>query len=271
MRLLGLDHADIRVPSLAAIEEFYDALLPALGLSRKTESHIGSDGEWYDVGEERPRNVVEYSTPAIAGSLGWFVGFIEDTSMRPTATRLAFALDREADLPGVESIVRAAGGRSRMVDRRRLSSAVLRGSGRHATRDLRSTSPRLRSRYPSRWKLANTSNRRDETSMTNEDLYSALLALNEATEAGFQRNDGRFDAMDVRFGQTDRKLDGIDARLGRVETHVVRLEIRGEGVERELMEVRNSVRSLDARLAGVETGLTRVEASVANLTKRRGR
>ena len=37
MRLLGLDHADIRVPSLAAVEAFYDAVMPGLGLSRKTE------------------------------------------------------------------------------------------------------------------------------------------------------------------------------------------------------------------------------------------
>lgn len=49
MKLLRLDHADIRVPSLAAVEGFYDTVLPVLGLSRKTESHVGPDGEWYDV------------------------------------------------------------------------------------------------------------------------------------------------------------------------------------------------------------------------------
>jgi catechol 2,3-dioxygenase-like lactoylglutathione lyase family enzyme len=111
MKLLGLDHADIRVPSLGAVEAFYDALLPALGLSRKSESHVGADGEWYDVAADRPRNVIEYHSPIEAGSAGWFVGFIEDAGMIPTATRIAFALDAEANLPGIEPLVRAAGGR----------------------------------------------------------------------------------------------------------------------------------------------------------------
>ncbi len=102
MQLTGLDHADIRVPSIAAVEAFYDAVLPALGLSRKSEAHVGADGEWYDVDERRP---------IVAGTPGWFVGFIEDSPMRPTATRIAFALEREDDLPAVETIVRTAGGR----------------------------------------------------------------------------------------------------------------------------------------------------------------
>jgi len=103
MKLLGLDHADIRVRSLVAVEPFYDAVLPALGLTRKTESHVGLDGEWYDVDPSRPRNVVEY--------LGWFVGFIEDVAMVATRTRIAFALDREDDLAEIEGLVRGAGGR----------------------------------------------------------------------------------------------------------------------------------------------------------------
>ena len=111
MKILGLDHADIRVPSLAKVEEFYDALLPALGLSRKSESHVGSDGEWYDVDAARPRNTVEYHTPIVAGSPGWFVGFIEDPQMTPTATRIAFTLDAQENLPAIEPLVRSAGGR----------------------------------------------------------------------------------------------------------------------------------------------------------------
>ena len=111
MQLLGLDHADIRVPSIAAVEHFYDALLPALGLSRKSESHVGSDGEWYDVDAAHPRNAIEYHTPAAPGERGWFVGFIEDAGMIPTKTRIAFALDAETDLPAVEPLVRDAGGR----------------------------------------------------------------------------------------------------------------------------------------------------------------
>jgi catechol 2,3-dioxygenase-like lactoylglutathione lyase family enzyme len=111
MRILGLDHADIRVPSLAAVEGFYDALLPALGLSHKTASHVGIDGEWYDVDAEHPRNVAEYHTPIVAGSPGWFVGFIEDPTMTTNATRIAFTLDAETNLPALEPLVRNAGGR----------------------------------------------------------------------------------------------------------------------------------------------------------------
>jgi catechol 2,3-dioxygenase-like lactoylglutathione lyase family enzyme len=110
MRLLRLDHADIRVPSIAAVEGFYDALLPALGLSRKSESHVGGDGEWYDVDADHPRNAIEYHTPIVPGSPGWFVGFIEDEGMTATKTRIAFALDAEADLPAIEPLVRNAGG-----------------------------------------------------------------------------------------------------------------------------------------------------------------
>jgi catechol 2,3-dioxygenase-like lactoylglutathione lyase family enzyme len=110
MKILGFDHADVRVTSLAAVEAFYDALLPALGLTRKSESHVGSDGEWYDVDETHPRNTIEYHTPIEPGAMGWFVGFIEDPAMTPTKTRIAFALDTEQDLAAVEPLVRDAGG-----------------------------------------------------------------------------------------------------------------------------------------------------------------
>ena len=111
VKVLGLDHADVRVPSIAAVESFYDALLPQLGLPRKTESHVGPDGEWTDVDLDHPQNVIEYHTPIVPGEPGWFVGFIEDPGMTPTATRIAFALDAETNLPALEPIVRAAGGR----------------------------------------------------------------------------------------------------------------------------------------------------------------
>ena len=110
LNLLGLDHADIRVRSLNAVEAFYDALLPALGLLRKSESHVGADGEWYDVDATRPRNVIEYHTPIAVGSAGWFVGFIENPATIPNETRIAFALEREGDLAAVETLVRQAGG-----------------------------------------------------------------------------------------------------------------------------------------------------------------
>jgi catechol 2,3-dioxygenase-like lactoylglutathione lyase family enzyme len=111
MKLRGIDHADIRVRSIAEVEAFYDALLPALGLSRKTESHVGDDGEWHAVDATRPRNAIEYHTPAEPGSLGWFVGFIEDPTTIATRTRIAFALDGEEHLGACERLVRVAGGR----------------------------------------------------------------------------------------------------------------------------------------------------------------
>ena len=111
MKLTALDHVDIRVTSILAVERFYDALLPALGLVRKSESHVGSDGEWYAVDPSHPRNSISYSTPREPGSPGWFVDFVEDPEMTPTSTRIAFALDDEANLPQIETLVRNAGAR----------------------------------------------------------------------------------------------------------------------------------------------------------------
>ncbi len=111
MRLLKLDHADVRVASIAVIEPFYDAVLLPLGLSRKTHAHVAEDGEWHDVDVSHPPNAVEYHTPVEPGSAGWFIGFIEDSSNPASATRLAFALDSEADLAAVEPLIRAAGAR----------------------------------------------------------------------------------------------------------------------------------------------------------------
>ena len=108
MQLLGLDHADIRVPSLRAVEAFYDALLPKLGLSRKMASHVdAADGEWYPVDEHRPCNAIEYATPVQAGTPGWFVGFIEDARATPSLTRIAFALDAEGDLADLNALLTA--------------------------------------------------------------------------------------------------------------------------------------------------------------------
>jgi catechol-2,3-dioxygenase len=111
VKLLSLDHADVRVASIAAVEPFYDAVLMPLGLSRKQRAHVAEDGEWHDVDVSHAPNAVEYHTPVVPGEAGWFIGFIEDESMDATATRLAFALDSEADLAGVEALVRSAGGR----------------------------------------------------------------------------------------------------------------------------------------------------------------
>lgn len=109
-RIVGIDHADIRVASIAAVESFYDALLPALGLSRKGEAHVGRDGEWYEVDASRPRNAISYHVPASVEP-HWFVGFIEDVHTQANRTRVAFTLDDRDKLGTVERLVRAAGGR----------------------------------------------------------------------------------------------------------------------------------------------------------------
>lgn len=111
MQLTGLDHADIRVASIAAVEAFYEALLPPLGLTRKSEAHVDAAGDWYDVAADRPRNVIEYHTEKRPGSKGWFVGFIESPGTIATGTRIAFALDDEANLAAVEALLHRIGAR----------------------------------------------------------------------------------------------------------------------------------------------------------------
>ena len=61
MAFLGFDHIDTRVRSLAAVEGFYDRLMPKLGLTRKRLAHVDARGDWHDVSEERPYNTVEYA------------------------------------------------------------------------------------------------------------------------------------------------------------------------------------------------------------------
>jgi hypothetical protein len=47
---LGFDHIDTRVTSVAAVEPFYDQLMPMLGLSRKHYAFVDPQGEWGGVG-----------------------------------------------------------------------------------------------------------------------------------------------------------------------------------------------------------------------------
>lgn len=95
---LGIDHIDLRVASLAAVEPFYDLLLPALGLTRKTHSVVDADGEWHDAPEGTPYNVSEYHEEASPGLPARFLGIIEDPAMTPAKTRVAFRVASEAAL-----------------------------------------------------------------------------------------------------------------------------------------------------------------------------
>jgi len=108
---LGIDHLDIRVSSITAVEDFYDKFMRLLGLSIKTRSHVGADGEWTTIARDRPCNVIEYHEP-VSGE--WrpesFVGLIEDdASMKATRTRVAFAVADPSQVRAWEPLLRTFG------------------------------------------------------------------------------------------------------------------------------------------------------------------
>ena len=107
---LGIDHVDIRVSSIAAVEDFYDRFMRLLGLSIKTRSHVGVDGEWTTISRDRPCNVIEYHERT-SGESGpeRFVGLIEDASIVATRTRLAFAAASPDEVRAWEPVLRAWG------------------------------------------------------------------------------------------------------------------------------------------------------------------
>jgi hypothetical protein len=90
----GFDHIDCRVVSVAAVEPFYDALMPHLGLPNKRFAYVDADGEWHEVSAEHPYNVVEYYEHARPGHIPFFIGFIERVDHRPGLTRIAFRVER---------------------------------------------------------------------------------------------------------------------------------------------------------------------------------
>jgi len=85
----GFDHLDVRVRSLAAVEPFYDALMPLLGLPRKSYAFVDGD-EWTDLARPGGHNAVEYFEALVPGRTARFIGFIEDPAHVPPATRIAF-------------------------------------------------------------------------------------------------------------------------------------------------------------------------------------
>jgi len=99
---LGFDHIDLRVQSLSAVEQFYDALLPKLGLTRKKYSHVDAGGEWHEPSPDKPYNAAEYYEELKSGTVAFFIGVIEDPAIRPTATRVAFRVATRTELDGWE-------------------------------------------------------------------------------------------------------------------------------------------------------------------------
>lgn len=105
----GFDHVDARVRSLPGVEPFYDRLMPALGLPRKTYAHVDTAGDWDEPDAERPYNTVEYHEEPDPSRPGRFIGFIEDRAMAPARTRIAFALGSRAELEAWEPRLREFG------------------------------------------------------------------------------------------------------------------------------------------------------------------
>jgi catechol 2,3-dioxygenase-like lactoylglutathione lyase family enzyme len=97
-RFLGIDHVDLRVPSLAAVESFYGALLPKLGLTKKSFSHVDALGEWSAANADR-YNVCEwYEEDADGERPRAFFGVIEDADMSMVRTRVAFAVSSREEV-----------------------------------------------------------------------------------------------------------------------------------------------------------------------------
>jgi catechol 2,3-dioxygenase-like lactoylglutathione lyase family enzyme len=97
-QFLGFDHIDTRVRCLAAVEPFYDLLMPKLGLPNKRKAHVDRKGDWHDPSDERPYNTVEYYEERVEGRAVGFIGFVEDQDMAPTLTRIAFRIATPGEL-----------------------------------------------------------------------------------------------------------------------------------------------------------------------------
>ncbi|MBD5604156.1 MAG: hypothetical protein IAI48_03575 [Candidatus Eremiobacteraeota bacterium] len=97
-RFLGFDHIDLRVASLDAVEAFYVALLPALGLVRRVESFVDRGGVWRKPRAGERYNVIEYSEELGNAGPPRFLGIVEDAGMIPVESRVAFAVATPQDV-----------------------------------------------------------------------------------------------------------------------------------------------------------------------------
>ena len=107
----GFDHIDCRVRSLAAVETFYDALMPELGLPHKRFFYVDELGEWHEISGDRPYNTVEFSERAQPGRAPFFFGLIERRDHEPGLTRIAFRVER-ARMLELERVLGAMGARN---------------------------------------------------------------------------------------------------------------------------------------------------------------
>ena len=94
MEFLGFDHIDCRVRSLAAVEAFYDDLMPDIGLTEKRYAYVDAEGEWHK--EFDNYNAVEYYEPEHPTKPRRFMGLIESPLHRNNETASHFALSTSA-------------------------------------------------------------------------------------------------------------------------------------------------------------------------------
>ncbi len=110
MAFLGVDHVDLRVPALGAVEAFYDALLSRLGLTRKQYSVVTFGGESWRSATNAHYNAVEWVEEVVTDRAPAFFGVIEEEGAQPSRARIAFAVPEDA-LDAWETELRAIGAR----------------------------------------------------------------------------------------------------------------------------------------------------------------
>jgi catechol 2,3-dioxygenase-like lactoylglutathione lyase family enzyme len=97
MPFLGIDHIDLRVPALGAVEGFYDKFLTRLGLTSKKYSVVTFGGEsWNDATAGDDYNAVEWHEEDVHGRPVPFFGVIEEEGAAPAHGRIAFTVAKES-------------------------------------------------------------------------------------------------------------------------------------------------------------------------------
>lgn len=101
MPFAGYDHVDARVRSLAAVRDFYDRLMPSLGLTKI----IGG-------GDDYSKTVREWYEPEQSGPSRRFFGIHEDAAHVPGLSRLAFTAHSREDVDRAAAAAVSAGARN---------------------------------------------------------------------------------------------------------------------------------------------------------------
>ena len=96
MPYLGIDHIDLRVPALGAVEAFYDALFRRLGLTTKKYSRVETGGAAWEDATPADYNAVEWYEEDAIGRPTLFFGVIEEEGAQPARGRIAFAVTADS-------------------------------------------------------------------------------------------------------------------------------------------------------------------------------